>query len=123
MDCGGISEEEFQYMLHWLKHEGLTSVLNYLKEKRIDLRNHPVEFTTYEILPKGGVYYNEKAETSVKGLYAAGDEMQGAAISGSAIMGWIAGENAARYAKEEGLFLGNQVKAKAEEKESFIEEV
>ena len=121
MDCGGISEEDFDYMLYWFRQEGLTSVLNYLKEKRIDLRDHPVEFTTYEILPKGGVYYNEKGETSVKGLYAAGDEMQGASISGSAVLGWIAAENAARYAKEAGIPDKHKIKAKADERESSIE--
>ena len=123
MDCGGISEEDFEYMLHWFRQEGLTSVLNYVKEKRIDLREHPVEFTTYEILPKGGVYYNEKGETSVKGLYAAGDEMQGASISGSAIIGWIAGENAAHYSKEAEVPNKNKIKAKADERESCIEKI
>jgi succinate dehydrogenase/fumarate reductase flavoprotein subunit len=55
-----------------------------------------VEFSTYEPHLSGGVYYNEKGETSVKGLYAAGDEIFGA-ISCAATFGWIAGESAARY--------------------------
>lgn len=123
MDCGGISNEDFDYMLYWFKQEGLTSVLNYLKEQHIDLRKRPVEFTTYEILPKGGVYYNGKGETSIEGLYAAGDEMQGASISGSAILGWIAGENAAQYVREASSPNKNKVKEKADERESFITKI
>lgn len=49
--------------------------------------------------PQGKIWINEKAETSIKGLYAAGDESMGS-IGPSATYGWIAGENAARYTKE-----------------------
>ena len=96
MDCRGISEEDYQYMVHWLKNEGNVSLLGHLEEEGIDLKKQPVEFCTYEPHLSGGVYYNEKGETSVKGLYAAGDEIFGA-ISCAATFGWIAGENAARY--------------------------
>jgi succinate dehydrogenase/fumarate reductase flavoprotein subunit len=41
---------------------------------------------------------NEKAETSLAGLYAAGDEAFGD-ISAAATFGWISGENAATYAQ------------------------
>jgi len=54
---------------------------------------------TYELTFAGGVYYNAKGETSLKGLYAAGDEFFGA-ISCAATFGWIAGENAAKHARE-----------------------
>jgi len=60
---------------------------------------HAVEFMTYEFTSMGGISYNEKAETSVRGLYAAGDEYFGG-ISCAAVFGWIAGEDAARYSKE-----------------------
>lgn len=99
MDCRGISEDDYKYMMWGLANEGNTSLINHLKEDNIDIRTHPVEFMTYELSTRGGVLYNEKAETSLKGLYAAGDEYFGG-ISGAAVMGWIAGENAAGYAKE-----------------------
>jgi succinate dehydrogenase/fumarate reductase flavoprotein subunit len=53
---------------------------------------------TYEMTFSGGVLYNEKGETSVKGLYAAGDELFGG-ISCASTFGWIAGGNAAAHAK------------------------
>ena len=96
MDCSGISEEDYQYMLHWLKHEGNASFLEYLEEENINLREQPVEFSTYEMHLSGGVHYNEKGETSVKGLYAAGDELFGG-ISCAATFGWIAGDSAGGY--------------------------
>jgi len=53
---------------------------------------------TYEMTFSGGVLYNEKGETSLKGLYAAGDELFGG-ISCASTFGWIAGGNAAAHAK------------------------
>ena len=99
MDCDGLSDEELEYMLHWLRNESHVPVLDYFREEGIDIRRNPIEFTTYEyeLFPRGGVLYNERAETSMAGLYAAGDEFLGN-ISGAAVFGWIAGENAAQYA-------------------------
>lgn len=71
---------------------------------------------------RGGVNYNEKSETSVRGLYAAGDEF-GFSISNAATFGFIAGENAAKYVgKVESLKL-EKVKGKVEEKKRLCEEI
>jgi succinate dehydrogenase/fumarate reductase flavoprotein subunit len=99
MDCRGISNEDYQYMLWGLTNEGNTALLNHLKEEGIDLQKHPVEFMTYELTTRGGIKYRETAETSLKGLFAAGDEYF-AAIAGAAIYGYIGGENSAKYAKD-----------------------
>jgi succinate dehydrogenase/fumarate reductase flavoprotein subunit len=116
MDCGVISDGDLEYMRLWFKHEGLTSTLNIFEEEQIDLRKNSVEFTTYEILPMGGVYHNERADTSVKGLlYAAGDELVGGGLPGAAVFGWIAGENAALYAKGMEAGPAEKVEAKVEE--------
>jgi succinate dehydrogenase/fumarate reductase flavoprotein subunit len=101
MDCRGISEDDLQYMLWGLTNEGNAAFINHLKEERIDLRRNAVEFMTYELSTRGGILYNERAETSMKGLYAAGDEYFGG-MSGAATLGWFAGENAATYAKMSG---------------------
>jgi succinate dehydrogenase/fumarate reductase flavoprotein subunit len=98
MDCRGIAEEDYQYMMDAFVHEGLTSLINYMKEEGIDLRKNPVEFGTYHINPEGKIWINEKAETTLKGLYAAGDESI-VSIGPSATYGWIAGDSAALYAK------------------------
>ncbi|MFC2005332.1 FAD-binding protein [Chloroflexota bacterium] len=123
MDCGGISDEDWEYMLHWFRHEGITSLINYFKDEPLDPRESPVEFTTYEIMPMGGVYHNEKAETSVKGLYAAGDELQGGSLSGAANFGWIAGENAAKYVKEAKTPNIEKEKTRIDERESQIQAI
>ena len=99
MDCRGISENDYQYMEHWMVNEGNSALMDYLKNDGIALQKNPVEFVTYEMTTMGGIHYNEKAETSLDGLYAAGDEYFGG-ISCAATFGWIAGENAAGYAKE-----------------------
>ncbi len=96
MDCTDISPDDYEYMIYFMQHEGYASFLNYMSEEGIDLRKTPVEFGRYEIRINGGIYSNEKAETSLKGLYAAGDELFGG-IANAAIFGWIAGENAAKF--------------------------
>ena len=98
MDCRGISEEDYAYMMEAFVHEGLTAMINYLKDEKVDLRKHPVEFGTYHIYPEAKVWINEKAETSVKGLYAAGDESI-VSIGPAATYGWIAGHSAATFAQ------------------------
>lgn len=97
MDCRGISEEDYEYMMHWMWHEGNAPILDHMKEEGIDFRKHPIEFQTYHIIPEGKIWINEKGETSVPGLYSAGDESMGG-ISCAATFGWIAGDNAAGYA-------------------------
>jgi succinate dehydrogenase/fumarate reductase flavoprotein subunit len=99
MDCRGISEEDYEYMMHWLWHEGNAPLLDYMKEQGIDFRTHPIEFQTYHIIPEGKIWINEKGETSLPGLYSAGDESMGG-ISCAATYGWIAGESAADYCRE-----------------------
>jgi succinate dehydrogenase/fumarate reductase flavoprotein subunit len=98
MDCTGISDEDYSYMVHWMAHEGNTSLLDHVAAEGVDLRKTPVEFMTYEMTFSGGVLYNEKGETSVRGLYAAGDELFGG-ISCASTFGWIAGGHAAAHAK------------------------
>jgi succinate dehydrogenase/fumarate reductase flavoprotein subunit len=122
MDCRGISDEDYEYMMHWMAHEGNTAIFNHLKEEGIDVKNHPVEFMTYEMTTMGGVHYNERAETSLKGLYAAGDEYRGN-ISCASVFGWIAGENATIFAKGRGAPESDGLKSKIEEKKAAVEKI
>jgi len=122
MDCRGISEDDYTYMMWGLSNEGNTSLINHLNEENIDIRKHPVEFMTYELSTRGGVYYNEKAETSVKGLYAAGDEYFGG-MSGAAVMGWFAGDNAAGYAKNSKGIETDSVASHIEEKKTLLDQI
>ena len=99
MDCTGALDEDIEYMEYWLRNEGNIGVLQHLKEEGVDLRKNPVEFQVRGGVGAGAIGSNEKAETSVAGLYAAGNEV-GGGVSYAAVFGWVAGENAANYAKE-----------------------
>ncbi len=98
MDCTDMTNEDYEYMTHWMIQEGNAALLNHMKDEGIDIRKHPIEFATYPLRAGGLIVANEKAETSLEGLYAAGDEAFGD-ISAAATFGWISGENAATYAQ------------------------
>ncbi|MFC1868448.1 FAD-binding protein [Thermodesulfobacteriota bacterium] len=99
MSFKGATDEDIGYIRHWLMNEGNKGMLDHMAEEGIDLKKHALEFRTYEIGVKGGVWFNINAETSLKGLYAAGDEYFGS-MANSTIWGWIGGERAARFSKE-----------------------
>lgn len=120
MDCTGISDENLEYLIRGLENEGNLGLLEHLKEEGVDLRKNPVEFSTYELRCSGRIHSNERAETSVRGLYSAGDEWT-FGISGAAVFGWIGGENAATYVKEAPSVGTEMIQAQIEEKKSFVE--
>ncbi len=115
MDCRGMSQEDYDYMLWGLRNEGNTALINHLQEEGIDLRRDAVEFMTYELTTRGGIKYGEGGEASLPGLYAAGDEYF-AGIATAATFGYIAGENAARYAKERDAAAKVDLRADTEER-------
>ncbi|MFC1891371.1 FAD-dependent oxidoreductase [Thermodesulfobacteriota bacterium] len=103
MDCSTTSEEDFEYMMWGLVEEGNTGMLNYMSDQGIDPRKHWIEFMQYEPFLCGrGVEIDINAQSSIKGLYAAGDPVGNfrADIAGAATFGWIAGGSAAERAKE-----------------------
>ena len=100
MDMAGISKEDYDYMKYWLIHEANTPILDFMEQEGADPREHPIEFMTYGMFTPGGIYYNEKGETPLKGLFAAGDEFYAFVIAGAAVFGWLSGESAATYAKQ-----------------------
>jgi len=122
LDGRDISDEDYEYMMYWLVNEGNVALINHLKEEGIDFRKNPVEFMTYETNSLGAIRCNNRTETSVKGLYAAGDENVGG-ISAAATFGWIAGENAAKYAKKAKAPDTKTVEAKIEEKKRWLDEI
>jgi succinate dehydrogenase/fumarate reductase flavoprotein subunit len=123
MSCKGISDEDLEYMNLWLTQEGNTALLNHLREEKIDVKKNDIEFMTYEVDAWGGIPYNEKGETSLKGLYAAGDEY-GDQISAAAIFGWISGENAAKYAKKKTPAIDDsQLRASVASKGDFLDNI
>jgi succinate dehydrogenase/fumarate reductase flavoprotein subunit len=99
MDCTEMTDEDYEYMMHWMVHEGNLALINHMKDEGIDVRKNLVEFMTYPIRCGGLIVTNAQTETNLKGLYAAGDEAVGG-ISAAATFGWIAGESAANYAQQ-----------------------
>jgi succinate dehydrogenase/fumarate reductase flavoprotein subunit len=104
IDCSETAQEDIDYMMWGLVHEGNTGMLDYMKKEGIDVRKHRVEFRQYEpfLIGSRGIEIDEKAETSVPGLYAAGDDVGNfrADLSGAATFGWIAGKSASRRARK-----------------------
>jgi succinate dehydrogenase/fumarate reductase flavoprotein subunit len=122
MDCRGISDEDLAYMLRGLEDEGNLGLLQHLREEGIDLRKHQIEFATYELRNLGFIRINERSETNIHGVFAAGDESM-LSISGAAVFGWIGGENAATLAKGIGSVSMEVAEADIEEKMGNIEAI
>jgi succinate dehydrogenase/fumarate reductase flavoprotein subunit len=119
MDCTGITDEDYKYMIYWMIHEGNSALINHMNEEGIDIRQHPVEFMTYPMRCGGLIVTNAKAETNLKGVYAIGDEAVGG-ISAAAVFGWISAENAVDYIRKVRYSDVENVRAKIEEKKDFF---
>ena len=103
IDCSGISQEDYEYMMWAFTCEGDTSLVEAMEQQGIDLRKHMPEFGSYGATQLDrGVQIDEHAATDVPGLFAAGDEVGnfGGHMAGAAVMGRIAGESAAAYVKQ-----------------------
>jgi len=97
MDCRGLAEEDYRSLEEALIDEGNRGIIEHFREEGIDPARNPIEFQTYELRYVGFIKANERAETTVRGLYSAGDEST-FSISGAAVFGWIAGEEASSHA-------------------------
>jgi len=122
MDGRGISSKDYQDMMNWLPHEGLTPILNHMNEEGIDYRKNPVEFTTYDHGCQGRIVANEKGETSLKGLYALGEELA-PGVSNASVFGWICGEQAVNYVKNSSRSDAKELKDQIEEKQGLLRDL
>lgn len=106
LDCSENSIETLAAMREGLLDEGLSALVNYMDEKRIDPAKHAVEFTRFEpILLGRGLDVDEDGRTNVPGLYAAGDTVGnfGGGVGFAAWLGWRAGKAAASDSSSEDL--------------------
>lgn len=95
IDCSQISEEDYQCMMRDFVSEGLTSLREYMDKHGLDLRKHAVEFVEYECGLLGeGVEIDKTAESTVPGLYAAGDMMGNVRgeVAAASVFGWECGK-------------------------------
>ena len=122
MDGRGMSDEDFAYMMHWLPQEGNTPLMNHMEEDGIDYLKHPVEFMTYDHGSQGRIITNEAGETSLKGLYAIGDECANG-VSNASVFGWISGEKAAQHAKQSDAPSPEKLDEMIGEKRALIEKI
>ena len=101
MDCSDATDEQMAYMRWAMTGEGLTALLTYMEKEGIDPQKHGVEFMRYEpILHGRGLDVSDEGETSVPGLFAAGDLVGngGCGIALAAYLGWEGGMTAAAQA-------------------------
>lgn len=96
-----LSPEKFQALF--------PETFHYIKTSGIDLSSETIELHWMAHFMLGGVKINTKAETSVRGLYAAGEvaggitginRLPGTGIAEGLVFGEIAGRNAAIYAEK-----------------------
>jgi adenylylsulfate reductase subunit A len=102
LDCRHLPEEMLDHMEHTLQVDRYTLPAFY-QQKGVNFRTELVEISVSELsIRRSGVYFrgsglavDTNAETSVEGLYAAGDcATVSGGISGAAVLGHIAGEGA-----------------------------
>jgi succinate dehydrogenase/fumarate reductase flavoprotein subunit len=122
MDGRGMTQEDLDYMMYWLPHEGNTPLINHMREEGIDYLKHPVEFMTYDQGSGGRIVTNEKGETSLEGLYAVGDELANG-ISNASVFGWIIGEDASAYAKQREVSWSKEIHAMIDHKKDLLERI
>ncbi|WP_418764320.1 FAD-binding protein [Mailhella sp.] len=98
MDCTQDAPEDLAFMREGMASEGLTSLIDYMDANGIDPGKHVVEFGQFEPFLIGrGVEIDINGQSTIPGLYAAGDVMGNfrADMGGAAVMGWISGKEAA----------------------------
>lgn len=98
MDCTEDSAEDLAFMREGMKSEGLTGLIRYMDELGVDLSRDVVEFRQYEPKTIGkGVEVDINGQSSVPGLYAAGDTVANVRgeLASAAIYGRITGYEAA----------------------------
>ncbi|MCK9363087.1 MAG: FAD-dependent oxidoreductase [Syntrophales bacterium] len=107
VDCTGASEEEIRYVEWALQNEGkCRQLLKYLQEEGIDIRKDRIELGlgSRELgnLAAAGLIVDGNMETTMQGLFAAGDEVGGipfGASSAAFTTGWHAGDMAGQFAR------------------------
>jgi adenylylsulfate reductase subunit A len=105
-DMSWGSEADQQYMLWAVENEGLgPGFLHLMRQYGLDFRKHKIEIWPIEpehsAAAAGGPILDQGCQTSLPGLYAAGDEaggIPGSVAPGAFTMGYLAAESAAARA-------------------------
>ena len=103
MNCTETTDEDLEYMLHdAFVSEGIDSITDHLKQRKINLRDSMIEFGSYNIgFSSQGIDIDIHGMSTVPGMFAAGGvagNVKGS-LSGAVVIGMVAGEYAADYVK------------------------
>ncbi len=110
IDLRHLPEETLDHFVRTLGVDRHT-LPGYFAQRGIDIRKDPIELSVSELsIRRGGVYFrgsglmiDAEGETSVRGLFAAGDcSIVSGGIAGAAALGAITGRSSARRAHERG---------------------
>ncbi|NLW25799.1 MAG: FAD-binding protein, partial [Clostridia bacterium] len=105
LSCSPKSPKDIENNLYEL----MGSVFKYLKNMDIDLVKEKIEVAPAAHYTLGGIRINERCETNILGLFAAGEasgnlhganRLSGNALAETQVFGKIAGETAAEYARK-----------------------
>jgi adenylylsulfate reductase subunit A len=104
-DMSWGSEDDQAYMRWAISHEGSGSAFHHLNEQYgIDFRKHKIEIWPLEpehsAAAAGGPIIDSRCQTTLDGLFAAGDEAGGipqSVVPGALTMGYLAAETAVEY--------------------------
>ncbi|MDD4860315.1 MAG: FAD-binding protein [Dehalococcoidales bacterium] len=122
LDGRGMSDEDLEDMFFWLVHEGNTATIDHLKKEGVDPRRNAIEFGTFGIEPWGKIAINDNLESSVKGVYACGDETS-LGVGWAAGNGWMSAENAVKYAQSIPMPSIDKNKSRIKELRNLIEDM
>ena len=107
IDCTGLSPERIADLRSYLPYDA-PLFLEFLEQSGLDLAQHPIEFELFNGAwsatgsPKG-VVVGRDAQSAVPGLFVAGDMATPVyALAGSLTSGWVAGAEAAAFARDAG---------------------
>lgn len=105
-DCTHLPEKEVRHLERTLGIDR-PALPAYFQQKGVDLAREPFEVSVSElasvragaIFRGNGVHIDAECASNIPGVFAAGDcSTMGAGVAGAAVLGQVAGEEAARYA-------------------------
>lgn len=105
IDCRHLSRESLALLIQGCLTDKPT-LAEYFAQKGIDLSQEPmeVEISEFHLGGKGGLLIDETCQTNLPGLFAAGEcAVSGSSISVASVLGYLAGEQAAKQAKGQSL--------------------
>jgi adenylylsulfate reductase, subunit A len=97
VDCRHLSKQDLDRLIETLVVDK-GPFGDFLRQKGIDLRTEPMEVSVSEFHSQSGILIGPGCETTVEGLFAAGEGTGSTAVSRVAVEGYRAGKNAAKLA-------------------------